>query len=58
MSKRFRMSRRDLLYVSGAAVAGLAIRLHGPQLSLPASASDLVQQTPLDGSTLPGSSRR
>jgi len=53
MSKRFRMSRRDLLYVSGAAVAGLAIRLHGPQLSLPASASDLVQQTPLDGSTLP-----
>ncbi|HKT03644.1 MAG TPA: multicopper oxidase domain-containing protein [Rugosimonospora sp.] len=47
------MSRRDALGVAGAAVAGLAIRLHGPQLSAPASASDQVPQAPLSGDSIP-----
>ena len=52
MSRRFRMSRRDLLYVGGAAVTGLAVRLHGPQLSTPANASAQVPQTALPGDSV------
>ncbi len=52
MSRKFQMSRRNLLKTAGVAGAGLAIRLDAPQLFEGAAASVGVPQTALAGSSI------
>jgi FtsP/CotA-like multicopper oxidase with cupredoxin domain len=52
MSRKFPISRRNLLKTAGVAGAGLAIRLDAPQLFEGAAASVAVPQTALPGSSV------